>query len=352
MTPVPIRIAHRTIDSDADPFVIAEMSGNHKGSVQRAFEIVGAAAWAGADAVKLQTYTADTMTLDIGEREFFINDPASLWSGRSLHELYREAATPWEWHGPIFERCRTLGLIGFSSAFDASAVAFLESLGVPAYKVASAEAVDLPLIRRMAETGKPIILSTGMTDLAELAEALGTARKHGCADLIVLKCTSTYPAAVEDSNLLTIGEIRRLFDVHAGLSDHTLGIGASVAAVALGASVIEKHVTLSRADGGVDVAFSLEPAELKQLVEEVRRARRAVGRIQFDPTASELQSRALRRSLYIVEDMKAGDVFTARNVRSIRPGLGIPPKYIDVVLGKRIARDARRGTALSWEHLA
>lgn len=350
MMPTPVRIVDRMIAEDADPFVIAELSANHNGSLQRALEIVEAAAEAGADAVKLQTYTADTMTLDIRDREFFISDPGSLWAGRSLHDLYREAATPWEWHGPIFERCRAVGLIGFSSAFDVSAVDFLDSLGVAVFKVASAEAIDLPLIGRMAKTGKPIIVSTGMTDLIELTEAIGTARAHG-SDVVVLKCTSVYPAGVEHSNLRTLVEIQRLFDVQVGFSDHTLGIGASVAAVALGASVIEKHVTLSRADGGVDAAFSLEPAELKLLVEGVRAARRAVGHVQFDPAPGELKSRTFRRSLYIVEDMKRGDVFTEKNLRSIRPGLGLPPKYVDVFLGKRIARDAARGTALSWEHL-
>lgn len=350
MSPAPVRIGGRVIDGDAEPFVIAELSANHNGSLQRALEIVDAVAEAGAAAVKLQTYTADTMTIDVRDREFFIADPGSLWVGRSLHELYREAFTPWEWHGPIFERCRARGIVGFSSAFDGTAVDFLESLGVPAFKVASPEAIDLPLVTRMAKTGKPIVLSTGMTDLTELSEAVRTVRAHG-SELVVLKCTSAYPAGVEDCNLRTIEEIGRLFDVQVGFSDHTLGIGAAVAAVALGASVIEKHVTLARADGGVDSAFSLEPDELKRLVDGVRIARRAVGRVQFDPTAGELKSRQFRRSLYIVEDMKRGEMFTEKNVRSIRPGLGLPPKNIDAVLGKRIAQDAVRGTALTWAHL-
>jgi sialic acid synthase SpsE len=326
MTPGPVRIGDHTISSDAEPFVIAELSANHNGSLQRALEIVDAVAEAGAQAVKLQTYTADTMTIDVRAGEFVIGDPTSPWAGRSLYDLYEEAATPWAWHGQIFERCAARGLVGFSSAFDGSAVDFLESLGVPAFKIASAEAIDLPLIRRVAKTGKPIIISTGMTDLAELTEAVAAARAHG-SDVVVLKCTSAYPA------------------------DHTLGIGAAVTAVALGASVIEKHVTLSRRDGGVDSAFSVEPAELKQLVDGVRAARRAIGRIQLAPTPGELKSRAFRRSLYIVEDMRRGELFTEKNLRAIRPGLGLPPKYLDVFLGKRVVADAQRGTALSWNHL-
>jgi N-acetylneuraminate synthase len=350
MTPGPVRIGDHTISSDAEPFVIAELSANHNGSLQRALEIVDVVADAGAQAVKLQTYTADTMTIDVRAGEFVIGDPTSPWAGRSLYDLYEEAATPWAWHGQIFERCAARGLVGFSSAFDGSAVDFLESLGVPAFKIASAEAIDLPLIRRVAKTGKPIIVSTGMTDLAELTEAVAAARAHG-SDVVVLKCTSAYPASVDDSNLMTIAEFRRLFDVHVGFSDHTLGIGAAVTAVALGASVIEKHVTLSRRDGGVDSAFSVEPAELKQLVDGVRAARRAIGRIQLAPTQGELKSRAFRRSLYIVEDMRRGELFTEKNLRAIRPGLGLPPKYLDVFLGKRIVADAQRGTALSWNHL-
>lgn len=346
----PVRVGDRVIAADAEPFVIAELSANHNGSLERALQVVDAAAAAGAAAVKLQTYTADTMTIDIREREFFIADPDSLWAGRSLHELYREAATPWEWHAPIFDRCRARGILGFSSAFDSSAVDFLQGLGVPCFKVASAEAIDLPLIRCIAKTGKPIIISTGMTDLSELAEAVQTARAFG-SDVVVLKCTSTYPATPEDSNLRTITELARMFDVQVGFSDHTLGIGAAVAAAALGASVIEKHVTLARADGGVDAAFSLEPAELAELVEALRVARKAVGRIQLEPSPSEFKSRAFRRSLYIVEDMKAGDVFTEKNLRSIRPGLGLPPKYVDVFVGKRVACDVPRGTALAWDHL-
>ncbi|MBM4433643.1 MAG: pseudaminic acid synthase [Chloroflexi bacterium] len=352
MTPRPIFVHGHTIGGDAAPFVIAEMSANHNGSLERALAIVDAAADAGAHAVKIQTYTADTMTLDIDAGEFAITDPGSLWRGRTLYDLYREAATPYEWHREIFDRCRSRGLVGFSSPFDPTAVDFLESLGVGMYKIASAEVVDIPLIRRVASTGKPMVMSTGMTDLAELSEAIDAARGQGCQDILVLKCTSAYPAPVEASNVLTIPEIRRRFDVHVGFSDHTLGLGAAVAAVALGAVAIEKHFTLSREDGGVDAAFSATPDELARLVRETATARRALGGVQLAPSADEIASRRYRRSLYIVEDMKAGDVFTAANVRAIRPGLGLAPKHIDAFIGRAISRDAPRGTALTWEHLA
>jgi pseudaminic acid synthase len=352
MTPRSIKLGRHTIGTGADPFVIAEMSGNHNGSLDRALALVDAAADAGAHAVKIQTYTADTMTLNIGEREFAITDSGSLWAGRTLYDLYEEAAMPYDWHAPIFERCRARGLVGFSSPFDASAVNFLETLGVELYKIASAEIIDLPLIRKVASTGKPMIMSTGMTSLGELTEAIATAREAGCKDLIILKCTSVYPAPPEASNVATIPRIGELFDVHVGFSDHTLGVGASLAAVAVGASVIEKHFTLSRADGGVDAAFSAEPSELKQLVNEAAVTRRSVGAVQFAPAAAEIKSLPFRRSLYITEDMREGDVFTPSNLRAIRPGLGLPPKHIDTFMGKRISRPARRGTALTWDHLS
>lgn len=333
------------------PFVIAELSGNHNGSLERALRIVDAVAAAGAQAIKLQTYTADTMTIDVHEREFLIDDPASLWHGQHLHGLYEIAHTPWEWHAPIFARAREQGLIAFSTPFDASAVTFLGSLDVPAYKVASFENTDLPLISRVAATGKPVIVSTGMATLAEIDEAVRAARAAGCRDLVLLKCTSNYPASSESSNLATIPYLREAFGCEVGLSDHTLGIGTAIASVAMGATVIEKHVTLSRAEGGVDAAFSLEPAELAQLVTEVKAAAVATGGVRFGPTEEELGSLVFRRSLYVCEDVEAGTVLTDVNLRAIRPGLGLPPKYLSVVMGRRVARSVRRGTPLSWNLL-
>ena len=346
-----IRIAHRNVGRAHPPFVIAEMSGNHNQSLERALEIVEAAAKSGAHALKLQTYTPDTMTLDLDEREFHIGDPNSLWAGTSLYKLYGEAHTPWDWHKPIFERARALGIIAFSTPFDASAIEFLESLDVPCYKIASFENTDLPLIRRVAATGKPLIISTGMASAAELDETVRAAREAGCRDLVLLKCTSTYPATPDNTNLRTIPHLRELFGCEVGLSDHTMGIGASVASVALGATVIEKHFTLRRADGGVDSAFSMEPAEMASLVVETERAWQALGGVNYGPTEAEKKSLQFRRSLYIVRDLKAGETLTRENLRAIRPGLGLPPKYFDEVLGKRVRRDVKRGTALAWELL-
>lgn len=329
------------------PFIIAEMSGNHNHSLERALEIVDAAADAGVDALKIQTYTADTITIDKNDGEFFIAAPNSLWKGESLYSLYQKAYTPWEWHKPIFERCKEKGIIGFSTPFDFTAVDFLEELNVPFYKIASFENVDIPLIRKVAQTGKPIIASTGMASLAELSELVETARSNGCNDLTLLKCTSSYPASPAGSNLATIPHMKALFDCTVGISDHTLGIGVAVASIAFGAMVIEKHFTLSRADGGVDAEFSLEPQEMKQLVKEVNAAYEAIGSVHYGLTSQE--STKFRRSLYIVEDMKAGDVITEKNMRSIRPGLGLPPKYYDILLGKKVKCDVKRGTALSWD---
>lgn len=331
------------------PFIIAEMSGNHNQSLERALEIVEAAANAGIDAIKLQTYTADTMTLDIDEGVFFIADKDSLWKGESLYHLYEKAYTPWEWHEPIFKRCKELGILGFSTPFDATSVDFLEKLGVPCYKIASFENIDLPLIRKVAQTGKPMIVSTGMASVAELDELVRTARKNGCQDLTLLKCTSSYPSTPEGTNLLTIPHMQQLFQCKVGLSDHTIGIGAAVASVALGASIIEKHFTLARADGGVDSAFSMEPVEMAQLVRECETAARAMGRVSYELQEQEKKSLQFRRSLYIVENMKAGDVITEKNMRSIRPGLGLSPKYYDLMLGKRVKQDVKRGTALSFD---
>ena len=331
------------------PFIIAEMSGNHNQSLERALAIVDAAADAGVDAVKIQTYTADTMTIDIDTGEFFISDKDSLWKGETLYHLYEKAHTPWEWHKAIFERCKERGIMGFSTPFDDTSVDFLEDLGVPCYKIASFENVDLPLIRKVARTGKPIIASTGMTTVAELSDLVQTVRENGCTDLTLLKCTSSYPASPEGTNLRTIPHMRELFGCAVGLSDHTLGIGAAVASVALGAAVIEKHFTLSRAEGGVDAAFSLEPAEMAQLVRECRTAALALGAVSYERAEQEQKSLQFRRSLYVVEDMKAGDVFTEKNLRRIRPGMGLSPKYYDIILGKKANCNITRGTAVQWD---
>lgn len=346
-----IVIAGRAIDLDHSPFIIAEMSGNHNQSLERALEIVEAAAKAGAHALKIQTYTPDTMTLDLDEREFHISDPKSLWTGTSLYKLYGQAYTPWEWHKSIFERAGKHGMIAFSTPFDDTSVDFLEGLNVPCYKIASFENTDIPLIRRVAATGKPIIISTGMATEAELDDTVTAARLAGCKDLILLKCTSTYPATAENTNILTIPHLRDRFKCEVGLSDHTMGVGVSVASVALGATVIEKHFTLSRADGGVDSTFSMEPAEMARLVIETKQAWQALGQVSYGATEAEMKSIVFRRSLYIVKDLKAGDVLTRENVRAIRPGLGLPPKCIDRILGVRVLRDINRGTALSWDLL-
>ena len=345
------KIAGKPIGRDHLPFVIAEMSGNHNQSLERALEIVEAAAKTGVHALKIQTYTPDTMTLDLDEREFHISDPNSLWTGISLYKLYGEAYTPWEWHKPIFDRARELGIIPFSTPFDDTAVDFLENLNVACYKIASFENTDLPLIRRVAATGKPLIISTGMATVAELDETVRTARVAGCKDLVLLKCTSTYPATAENTNILTIPHLRELFDCEVGLSDHTMGVGVSIASVALGATVIEKHFTLNRTDGGVDSSFSMEPAEMAQLVIETERAWQALGKVSYGATEAEQKSLQFRRSLYIVKDLKAGDVLTKENVRAIRPGLGLPTKYLEQVLGKSVKQDVKRGTALTWESL-
>ena len=343
-----MQIAHRKIGQNAPPFVIAEMSGNHNQSLERALAIVGAAAKAGAHALKLQTYTADTMTLAINEGEFFINDEQSLWKGKSLHELYQLAYTPWEWHAPIMMRAKELGMVCFSTPFDESAVDFLEGLKVPAYKIASFENVHLPLIRKVAATGKPVIISTGMATLAEIDDAVRAAREAGCRDLILLKCTSTYPATPENSNVLTIPHLRMLFGCEVGLSDHTMGVGASVAAVAHGATVIEKHFTLNRAEGGVDSSFSLEPTELHALVVETERAWQSLGQVAYGPGETEKKSLVFRRSIYVAEDLKAGDVLTVENLRCVRPGMGLPPKYYGILLGRRVNQDVKKGTPMGW----
>jgi pseudaminic acid synthase len=347
-----IQIGNRKIGQDYAPFIIAEMSGNHNQSLERALAIVDAAAKSGAHGLKIQTYTPDTMTIDLDEREFHISDPNSLWAGTSLYKLYGEAYTPWEWHKPIFDRARELGIIAFSTPFDATAVDLLENLDVPCYKIASFENTDLPLIRRAAATGKPLIISTGMATVAELDDTVRAAREAGCTDLLLLKCTSTYPATAENTNILTIPHLRELFGCEVGLSDHTMGVGVSVASVALGATAIEKHFTLNRADGGVDSTFSMEPAEMAQLILETERAWQALGQISYGPTEGEKKSLQYRRSLYVVQDLNAGDVLTRENVRAIRPGLGLPTKYYDVLLGRRVNRDVKKGTPMEWVLLA
>lgn len=346
-----ITIEGRAIGQASRPYVIAEMSGNHNQSLARALALVDAAAEAGAHAVKLQTYTPDTMTIDHVGPGFVVDDPKSLWAGRSLYDLYREAHTPWDWHAPIMTRAAERSLHCFSTPFDESAVDFLESLKVPAYKIASFENTDLSLIRKVAATGKPMIISTGMASVAELDESVRAAREAGCRDIVLLKCTSTYPATPENTNIVTIPHLRELFGCEVGLSDHTMGVGVSVASVALGATVIEKHFTLHRADGGVDSAFSLEPEELRSLVVETERAWQALGRVAYGATAAEEKSKVFRRSLYVVRDLRAGDVIDETAVRAIRPGYGLPPKLLDVFLGKRVKRDIARGTPLSWDFI-
>ena len=347
-----IQIEQFQIGSQHDPFIIAEMSGNHNQSLDRAFAIVDAAAASGAHALKIQTYTPDTMTLNISENEFFISDPKSLWKGKNLYELYAEAMTPWEWHQPIKERCEKHGMLFFSTPFDFTAVDYLEKLNVDFYKIASFENTDLPLIRRVAKTGKPIIISTGMASVSELAEMVEAARSAGCKDLILLKCTSAYPATPKDANLNTIPNLRELFNIQVGLSDHTMGVGVALASVALGATVIEKHFTLDRSEGGVDSAFSMEPSEFKLLVEESQKAWEALGNVSYERGESETKSLVFRRTLYIAEDVKAGEILTEKNLRAVRPGLGIAPKYIDSFLGKRVVRDYKKGTPVNWDIIA
>ncbi len=344
-----ISIETARIGTGSPPFIVAEMSGNHNRSLETALAIVDAAARSGAHALKLQTYTPDTMTLDLSTADFTINEEGSPWKGETLYQLYAKAYTPWDWHRPILDRCRKLGILGFSTPFDETAVDFLETLDVPCYKVASFELIDQRLLKRIARTGKPVILSTGMASLAELDESVSTLRSSGCRNLVLLKCTSSYPAPPDRSNILTIPHMNKLFGCEVGLSDHTRGIGTAVAAVALGASVIEKHFTLARADGGVDAEFSLEPDELSALVRECHSAWQALGTISYGILSEERNSIRFRRSLYIVADMKEGEPFSHDNIRSIRPGWGLPPKYFDILLGKRVTRSVAKGTPVSWD---
>lgn len=338
------------LNSNTKPFIIAEMSGNHNKSLERALEIVEAAAVSGADALKIQTYTADSLTLNVDTDDFIISDEESLWNNKKLYDLYHEAYTPWEWHKTIFDRAKELGMIAFSTPFDETAVDFLEELDVPLYKIASFENNDIPLIRKVAKTGKPIIVSTGMATLADLELLVNTVKSEGNNNLVLLKCTSTYPATPENTNIATIPHLKAMFpDVQVGLSDHTMGIGVAVASVGLGATVIEKHFTLNRADGGVDAAFSMEPHEMRSLVEETERAWQSLGEIVYGSTEKEKASLKFRRSIYVAEDMSKGDIITTENVRVVRPGFGLEPKYLDLILGKTIKQDVIKGTPLSWE---
>jgi pseudaminic acid synthase len=347
-----MKIANIPISPNHKPFVIAEMSGNHNQSLDRAFALVDAAAEAGVHALKLQTYTADTITFNGSSDEFTIKDENSLWKNQNLHQLYQQAYTPWEWHKPIFDRAKSLGMLAFSSPFDTTAVDFLESLDVPCYKIASFENTDHILLKKVAQTGKPVIMSTGVATIADLQESVKVLRSHGCKDLILLKCTSTYPSTPENTFLHTIPHMSQLLDCPVGLSDHTMGIGAAVAAVALGARVIEKHFTLRRADGGVDSAFSLEPEELKSLVIETERAFLSLGKVNYELSEKEQKSLQFKRSLYVVKDMEAGEAFTPDNVRSIRPANGLHTRYYEEILGKTAKHDIKAGTALSFELLS
>jgi len=342
-----VEIHGRPIGPDCEPYVVCELSGNHNGRLERALDLLDAAAATGADAIKIQSYTADTITINHDGPGFRID--GGPWDGRTLYDLYQEAQTPFEWHGALFARARELGVTLFSTPFDESAVDLLEELGAPAYKIASFEAIDLPLIAYVASKRKPMIISTGMANLDEIGEAVGTARHHGCDQVVLLHCVSSYPAPDEQSNVRTVPDLAERFGVVSGLSDHTFGSAVAVASIALGGSMVEKHFTLSRADGGPDSAFSLEPDEFTSLVEDCKRAWRALGRATYDLQGCERGSIAFRRSIYVVRDVAAGDELTRENIRSIRPGHGLAPKRLPEVLGRRAARDLKRGEPLKFE---
>lgn len=346
--PKPIQIGDYVVGAQS-PFIIAELSGNHGQDIDTARSMIKAAAQAGAHAIKLQTYTPDSMTLDVDTEHFTINEEDSLWYGESLHALYAKAATPYEWHKPLFDYANQLGMAAFSSPFDEEAVDFLDSLGVPCFKIASFELTDLTLIRAAASKGKPLIMSTGMATLSEIEEAVATAKQAGCQDIILLKCTSTYPASPENTNLSTIAHMREAFGCHVGLSDHTAGIGVSVGSVVLGAPVIEKHFVLDRNAGGVDAAFSIEPHELKALVDETKRAYLALGNVTYGGSKAEEKSKYYRRSIFVSADVKAGEIVKKENIRIVRPALGLAPKHLDEVLGKTFKKDLNKGTPLSWD---
>jgi len=348
MSPKPkIVINQRPIGPDYEPYVIAELSGNHNGSLARALSLIEAAAATGCDAIKLQTYRADTITIDCDRPEFTLK--GGLWDGYSLYQLYDEAHTPWQWHKELFDRAQSLGVTIFSTPFDPSAVDFLESLNAPAYKIASFEMIDLPLVAHIAKTGKPIIMSTGMANLKEIEEAVACVRAHGNSELALLHCVSSYPAPLEAANIAVVADLARRFSLVTGLSDHTLGTVASVAAIAVGGSVIEKHFTLSRSDGGPDAGFSLEPSEFSQLVTDTKAAFKALGRVHYETLGCEGASKSVRRSLYVVQDTEAGALLGAHNIRSIRPGLGLAPRHLPEVLGRKAARNLSFGEPLGWD---
>ena len=343
-----IKVADRIISTNSEPFIIAEMSGNHGGSLDKALKLVDAAATTGADAIKIQTFTADSMTLNLNQDEFVISDPKSLWAGRSLYELYEQASTPYDWHQPIFERAKKLGLIAFSSPFDLDAVDFLESLNAPLYKIASFENSHHPLLARVAQTGKPVILSTGTATIEEIFESLAVLRNNGCDQIVILKCTSSYPADPADINLATLAHLQNVMDCYVGLSDHTLGIGVPIAAIALGARVIEKHFKLEGDTQSVDAAFSLDPQEFAQMVTQSRDAFKSVGHQTYKTEASNYSQRKYRRSVYVSNDIAKGEEFTRENIQIIRPGLGLEPKYYNIILGKFALRDLKKGTPVDW----
>lgn len=343
-----LKINGRYVGKDAPAYIIAEMSGNHNGDIRRALQIMEAAAKAGVDAVKLQTYTADTITLDC-DNEFFQTQTGSLWEGRTLHDLYGEAYTPWEWHKPLMEKAAKLGLTCFSTPFDFSAVDFLEEMDVPAYKIASYEIQDIPLIKKVARTGKPIIMSTGIATLADIYIAVEACREEGNEQIALLKCTSAYPAPYEEMNLNVISHMKKTFGCICGLSDHTLGTEVAVASIALGAEMIEKHITLSRTDGGVDAAFSMEPEEFTDMVRQIRNVEKAKGCVTYELTEKQIEGRQFGRSLFIAEDICEGDEFTANNIRSVRPAAGLATRHYESILGRKAACDVRKGTPLSWE---
>jgi N-acetylneuraminate synthase len=345
-----ITIAGRRIGPADPPYIICELSGNHNGSLERALSMIDAAAETGADAIKIQTYTADTLTIPCDRPDFRIR--GGLWDGRTLHDLYTEACTPYEWHGALFERARKRGVTIFSTPFDETAVDLLSSLEAPAYKIASFEVIDLALIARVAREGKPMIISTGMANLGEIGEAVETARANGAPGIALLHCISSYPAPIAEANVRTVPHLGEAFGCVSGLSDHTPGSAASVASIVLGGAIIEKHFTLRRADGGPDAAFSLEPAEFKALVDDCKDAWAALGRVNYDMEGCEKGNAVFRRSLYAVDDIRAGEPLTARNVRSIRPGFGLPPKHLPEILGKRASRDIAYGEAIRWEMFA
>ena len=344
-------IGNYTISKKHKPLIVAEMSGNHNQSLDRALKIVEVAAESGVNMLKLQTYTADTLTINSKNSDFFISDSKSLWKGKSLYELYKEAYTPWEWHEKIIKRSNELGMLCFSTPFDETAVDFLEKLNVPAYKIASFENIHLPLIKKVAQTGKPVIISTGLATKTEIEEAVQTLKTGGCNQFALLKCTSAYPASPESSNILTIPNLRKNFNCEVGLSDHTIGIGVALAAISHGATIIEKHFTLDRNDGGIDSSFSIEPGEMKILVKESVRTWQSLGKISYGPTESEKVGIKLRRSIYIVKDMDSEEKLTKENFRIIRPGKGLAPKYYDELLGRKVNQKLKKGTALTWNLL-